>query len=411
MSGTPAVFLRPPDTFLATSAIALTIILFLAILTAFSPEFWPVSLLQVGMFALAGIWTIRMLVRPFRLQFDALLIPFSGTALWGLIQLFANTTIYRFATWLSVLNWLTVLLAFFLALQIFESPGLRRRFLQAAVYFGFGLSIISITQYFTAPAKAYWLFRVPYRSTLGPFVYENQYAAFIELILPAALYLGIADRRRWLFYFAAAAAMFATVVASSSRGGTVLVAGEIVAFFVMAHAQGRLTLGLRTLLFVVLCITFSAVVGWEATWTRMREHHPFEMRREFLVSSWAMLKERPWMGFGLGNWRTAYPAYAVVDTGLFANQAHNDWVEWAVEGGLPFFALLLWIAAASALPAWRSLWGLGIATVFIHCLIDYPAREPSLAVLLFTLLGAAIHSSRQRSPAAREHTGGHQSAS
>src|SRR5260370_17778662 len=104
MSRTSAVFLRPPDTFLATSATALTIILFLAILTAFSPEFWPVSFLQIGIFALAGIWTVRMLVRPFRLQFDVLLIPLSGTVLWGLIQLFSYTTIYLFATCTSVLN-------------------------------------------------------------------------------------------------------------------------------------------------------------------------------------------------------------------------------------------------------------------------------------------------------------------
>lgn len=383
----PPAFTSPPGTLVTRSAIALPAILFLSILTAWSPEFWPVALLETGIFGIALMWAGSMLRRPFRLRFHPLLIPLSGTVLWGLMQLLTGATVYRFATWKSVLTWSANLVAFFLALQIFGSANLRRRFLQALVYFGFGLSLIAVMQYFTAPTKAYWLFPVPYRSTLGPFVYENQYAAFIELILPPALYLAIADRTRWLFYMTAAAAMFATVIASSSRGGAILAAAEVVAFFVISYAQGRLTLGARTLLFGVLCVVFSAVVGWDATWTRLRKHNSFDMRREFLVSSLAMFKDRPWMGFGMGNWRTAYPAYAIVDTGFFANQAHNDWVEWAVEGGAPFAILLVSIALGSLAPAARSLWGLGTITVFVHCLIDYPTREPALAALLFTLLG------------------------
>jgi len=72
-----------------------------------------------------------------------------------------------------------------------------------------------------------------------------------------------------------------------------------------------------------------------------------------------MIRDRPWMGFGFGTWSTAYPGYAIYDNGTFANQAHNDWAQWTVEGGLPFLLLMLSIAAASVGPALRSLWGIG----------------------------------------------------
>jgi hypothetical protein len=35
-----------------------------------------------------------------------------------------------------------------------------------------------------------------------------------------------------------------------------------------------------------------------------------------------------------------------------------------------------------------SLWGIGVPIIFAHSLVDYPLREPALAVLLFAMLGA-----------------------
>jgi O-antigen ligase len=97
---------------------------------------------------------------------------------------------------------------------------------------------------------------------------------------------------------------------------------------------------------------------------------------------------------GLGTWSTAYPAYALRDNGLFANQAHNDWAQWAVEGGLPFLLLMLWIAVRSVRPALRSLWGIGVLAVFVHSLVDYPLQRPALAGFFFVFL-AVMESARE----------------
>jgi hypothetical protein len=82
------------------------------------------------------------------------------------------------------------------------------------------------------------------------------------------------------------------------------------------------------------------------------------------------------------------------------NQAHNDWVQWADEGGLPFLILMLAIAAWSVRPAVESVWGVGILCVWIHGLLDYPMQQrPALAAFFFALLGAlSSYTNRVGSP-------------
>jgi O-antigen ligase len=142
----------------------------------------------------------------------------------------------------------------------------------------------------------------------------------------------------------------------------------------------------------VTCLTlsaaFTAAVGWEDLWKRFQEPDIYQGRREMLFSSLDMIRARPATGFGMGTWPTVYPSFAYYDDGLFANQAHNDWAQWAAEGGMPFLLLILSIAAWSFRKALNSLWALGIGFVFLHCIVDYPLQKPALAGLLFTLLGA-----------------------
>jgi len=139
---------------------------------------------------------------------------------------------------------------------------------------------------------------------------------------------------------------------------------------------------------VLLAVAFTAVVGWGYIWKRFQEPDPYEMRRQLLRSSLAMIRERPWTGFGLGTWPAVYPAYASFDNGKFINHAHNDWAEWTAEGGIPFLLCLLAVAGFAARHAVRFPWALGISFVFLHSLVDYPMQKPALAALVFALMAA-----------------------
>jgi hypothetical protein len=83
------------------------------------------------------------------------------------------------------------------------------------------------------------------------------------------------------------------------------------------------------------------------------------------------------------------------------NHAHNDWAEWAAEGGVLFDLPLLAMALASAAFARRSPWGLGVAIVFLHSLVDFPLQKTALAILTFFLAGALAASSRTARSAGR----------
>ena len=77
-----------------------------------------------------------------------------------------------------------------------------------------------------------------------------------------------------------------------------------------------------------------------------------------------------------------------IDLGLVIDHAHNDWAEWLAEGGAVLFLSILALVLLSAGPAIRSGWAVGIQTVFVHSLVDFPLHIPAIAGLTFVMLGA-----------------------
>ena len=393
------------------AAAALAVLLSYAILTIWIDARWAWSLTQCAVFAGMALWAAGQLRRPSPVRVSPWLAPLCAAPVWGLLQLATRRTVYRWGTWNATLNWATWLALFFLAMQVFQRPAARHWFLRFAMYFGFGLSVLSTVQMFTSGGKIFWLFPSGYTDyVMGPFVYRNQYAAFLEMILPIALWGALRDQRRAFANCAMAAAMLASVVAAASRAGSVLMCAEVAAVLLAAYWRGMAparTIGRGLAAFGVMVVLFTAVTGWQALRQRLWEPDPFAGRREFVRSSVAMLRDRPGMGFGLGNWARAYPQYALFDEGAYVNEAHNDWLQWAVEGGAPFLAILLLLAAMAVPAAWRAVWGIGLVSVWVHCLVDYPLQQrPGIAAWFFVLLGVLAASgagAREGDSAADRH--------
>lgn len=390
----------PPQRFAVWSAVALAVLLFFAVLTDWVQQRWALSLFQAGVFAMAIGWGVLMVVRPYKLRGSILLIPLGGTVVWGLLQLATHQTEYRFETWDAVLGWSTNFVVLLLTLQILRFSAIRRRFRDWLLCFGFVVGVVSVTQFFTSEGKIFWMFPTPYQ-VIGPFLNRDHYASFIALVLPLAVYQALADRKKQWAYAAVAGAMFATVIAGASRAGAILVTAEIVILLPLViggagSRRGPAAILTRIVLFAAL---FTAVVGWEVLWKRFQAPDPFRFRREMLYSSMSMACERPWTGFGLGTWPFVYPAHAIIDEGVFVNHAHNDWAEWASEGGVPMVLLLLSILAWSVRYSFRFPWGVGVVAVFVHSLVDFPLQKPSLTALLFAMLGTMAASRSGHGPA------------
>jgi hypothetical protein len=321
------------------------------------------------------------------------LIPLAGTAIWPLVQLAADRTAYRLQTWNAFWIWVVNFLLFFLSSQLTAHGRQLRRFVLALLWFGFVLAGVSTLQMFTSRGKIFWFFPSGYTDFVsGPFVNRNQYSAFIELTFPIAFYFAFVSKKHRLGYAAIAAGMLASVIASASRAGTVLVFGEVLIMPLLAVRTNVISgkaARTVTLTLVTLGLAACIVVGFGAVWQRFLIEDPSFLRREVSVSAAHMLRDRPGMGFGLGTWSSAYPQYALFDPGAIINQAHNDWLQWGVEGGVPFLALMLVFASLLLRPAMHSLWGIGVLFVLIHCLVDYPLQQrPAFAALFFAVCGA-----------------------
>jgi len=137
----------------------------------------------------------------------------------------------------------------------------------------------------------------------------------------------------------------------------------------------------------VLAAIFTLAVGWQRVLQRFEEPDPFQGRREFLIAAVNMAKHRPLTGFGLGTFPEVYQRFAIKDFPFYANHTHNDWAEFAADGGIPFLLLVL-IPFAGAVPtAFRHPWGIGLVGVMAHACVDYPFPRPAVSGWMFALLG------------------------
>jgi len=367
--------------------VVLACLLAFGLLTLWVPERWAVSAVQIGIYALAGYWLVVAAVRDFPPRSHPLMIPLAGAALWGCVQLAAGTTIYRWATEVAVLDWFTRLAVFFTAWQLFAAMEERDRARVARwlLWFGFAMATLAILQKYTSPDRIFWLFATEPGNVMGPFEYHNQYAVFIETVLPLALVVAL--RRgpdRW-FATLAAGVMTASVVAAQSRAGIALVLAESAVVLLLLKRRGR---PIRSAAAAVLALAavFTLAVGYQPLRRKFDRSDQLAERRLLYLSTIEMAKDHPALGTGLGTWAIAYPAYARFDDGRRDNQAHNDWLQWTAEGGLPMLALMLGIPLLLVRPALRTVWGVGLLAVLAHCLVDYPfGQRPALGYYYFAL--------------------------
>jgi len=292
----------------------------------------------------------------------------------GLLQLAGKTTAQSGATWIASLDWFSWAVAFLLGVALAGES-----VLTAIAGFSGAISILAIAWRFSRIMDG-----VP-NGPMAPFAYENQFAVFIEITLPLALLLAARGKRLWMLL---AAVMIASVMVSGSQAGAILVTVEaILLLLILARQSGnyKAVWAIGSMAAVIVAIT-----GWQLLERDFRRQNPYEVRRELALSTIEMIKDRPITGFGLGTWSTVYPAYATFDDGLFDNQAHNDWLQWAAEGGVPMATLMFLFACGLFVRTTKSTWAIGLLCCLAHALVDYPFQQrPALACFFFAMAGMA----------------------
>jgi O-antigen ligase len=361
------------------SAALLYAMLTASILTSWIPARWPTSILEVGSFLLALVWMVKFAITGERPRFAAVLAPVAFIVTWGSLQLAFHWTVASSETVRATLGWASNLAILFIGLQIFDPPTLRKRFLRGLLWFAFLVCIVAIVQRFTSTGKQSF--------TMGPFVYHNYFAVFVEALLPLAILAAIRETEKRIWFSFVSATMIAAVILSASRSGAALVFLETALILVLTRKPLAILL--------ITTAAFTAIIGWDALATRLQERRAYYDRLQMLHSSLDMFRDHPLTGAGLDNWPIVFPYYARYDDGLFANQAHNDWAQIAAEAGIPGFVAFAIFFALTLREARRNPWCIGLVFVFLHALIDYPFHKPQIAAMLCALLALA-NAAKQR---------------
>jgi len=313
-------------------------------------------------------------------------VPFLGIVALGCLQLRKGWTVYAFATNQDLLRWAVFGVVFFLAFQLFGVEASDRHFRRLFLIFALIVAVESLLQWFAGNGKIFWLFETQESGDImGPFLNRDHYSTFVALALPMGLVEVFRHRQhRWLFVIVSAA-LYASVIAGASRAGFILITVELVLLFFVVEFSGRILVAA-----VGLILVFGTVVGWENLYDRLSIPDPYAGRREVATASVEMLEVSPAHGYGLGTWTTVYPAFAVKDFGVFVNAAHNDWLQWGSDGGVPMLAGILALFAGSLAILRKSPWALGVPIAFLHGLIDFPMQGRFLPVVVFLVFGIAV---------------------
>lgn len=287
-----------------------------------------------------------------------------------------------------------------------------------------------------------------YGRAIGSFANPNHFASALAMALPMAIFLlrealarpqregnrrrrfGLgADLRHTLsvtFWAVVLLFLLSALVASASRAGIVaalVVVGLSLMLIPGAEGARRLRWWRAGMAAAVLVVVLMAV-GTEGLLSRFDGGVQQDARWQIYAASaraaWTFF---PW-GSGLGTFAGVFAPFQSPTLTHFVDFAHNDYLQLAVEGGLPFL-LLAGLALSLAVVSVRRLlrrlrddpgspWAalqascaLGLLAVLMHSLVDFNLRIPANAMVAAFFAGVLLRRSGLSGPSsARAQPGG-----
>jgi O-antigen ligase len=317
-----------------------------------------------------------------------------GMTLWGVLQTLFSPHKIVVDGWAGVLFWFTAAVIALVGASVFQRPEVVAQFRLAAIYLCTFVCVLDLLEQATRTNKFFWLIPSRYNAVFGTFAYWNNFSQFVELLLPITLWQGLSRTRPNVLLLSLSAIQIGAVVASGSRAGSLLVLLELISVVIIAYVRNRS----RGFLFgaaaaVILSGMFIYAAGFGTVLSKLRESDQLAVRRHINESSIAMLKVHPLTGWGLDTYVPIYRMFALYDDGTYVNRAHNDWLQFAVEGGVPFAALFAALFAWSIRPAIRSGWGIGIIAIGLHALVDYPFARLGVCGWYFAIISIMSYQS------------------
>lgn len=240
---------------------------------------------------------------------------------------------------------------------------------------------------------------------------HNHLAGYLEMTLPLVFgFFLMGFRRGKLFIISYISILILTaLILSLSRGGWI---GTLISlsFMAMALVTGRYYQKKRLLISVIggllslslIIMASTPVVERVRTVLEKDEAATLESRVMVWGGVIEMIRDYPLTGSGPGTFSTIFTQYQPAGIGVRFMMAHNDYLHFISEVGLPLILVILWMVLAiyhkgfeklknpSRLIRGATLGAMtGITAILVHSIVDFNLHIPANAIL-FTVLTAIV---------------------
>lgn len=337
-------------------------------------------------------------------------------------------TIDPTATMWSLALAVAVMLTFWSARATFERRGGLRLTVRTLAWIGLIVVIVTFVQHHYAAGLFYGIWRPVARAKapapFGPFLSRNDLAAWLILAIPLeAGYVmtrigsrssGIASIEelldsRMVILVASICGMLVLLLSTTSRAGIIGCGAGFLALLALGRSRmsGRQFLGLAIGLLLVAAVA-GAYINVPGLIGRFNDALAPDLgrgRSSVWRAVWPLAADFLRTGVGVGAFERGMVVYEPRPFTLFINQAHNEYLQLLVEGGVPLLVLAASVLVTGTREAWKRMsadrtpvgWMRagavsGMFAIGVQSIWDTGLRMPANAVLFAVLAAIALHS-------------------
>ena len=415
---------------LVAALFAVWLILFISGQAQFCRQLWQRVRWPLALLMLVQIWVaVQLLVLPRGVV--ALLSPQAYA--WHIADGPLRLTLDQAATQYYLLRGCTITLGFFLALALVNSHARVRLFLQVLVFSGTLQATYGVLMVLSGLEIGFFVEKYAGKGVAtGTFVNRNHLAGYLVMCLSAGIGLLLSQLardtagnwrerlRRWLRLMLSPkirlriylAVMVVALVLTRSRMGNI-------AFFTALAIAGLIALGsgrrfswrlmaLLSSLFLVDMLILGRWFGFDKLMARLEQTgvQPIAEEGRYWLDMFTVnyVGDFPLTGSGGGSFYGIFPSYQAPALPGFYEHAHNDYLEFAAELGIPALLCLLlfvgmagWNAVQLQRSRQTSLYrGAGFAVTMtllwaaVHSVADFNLQIPANAFTFVTILALAF---------------------